>query len=81
MRNLVIFGLLVALSAPAFAEESTDKSKTKDPNRMVCRYTEVIGSRLQAQKTCMTAMQWTQFEREQRNSVDRVQQQRVRPGE
>ena len=64
--------LLAALAVPVSARHSSGKL-TGDPNRMICRSEEVVGSRLQTKKTCMTAVQWDQLEREQRASVERIQ--------
>ena len=76
MRKVIMLACLVAISGPALANDKTDKSAKKqlDPNRIICRSEEEIGSRLQTQRTCMTAMQWADVEREQRRTVERVQQ-------
>lgn len=70
MRKLIVLFTLAAMATPVVAK---DKGKGSDPNRMICRTEQVIGSRLASKRTCMTAMQWTQLEREQREGVDRVQ--------
>jgi hypothetical protein len=72
MKKIVLLCALAVIASPAVAKER-DKSKTSDPNRVICRTEQVIGSRLQSKRTCMTAIQWTQVEREQRETVDRVQ--------
>lgn len=71
-KLLIVTALMMAVVTPAAARPQTDK-KPADPNRTVCRTTEVIGSRLNTRKTCMTAVQWDQLEREQRMTVDKVQ--------
>lgn len=82
MRNLVAFAVLAALAVPATARpaNSQEKANLSDPNRMVCRTAEIIGSRLGTKKTCMTAMQWDQLEREQRATTERIQTQRTTNG-
>ncbi|UVO50448.1 hypothetical protein M0208_07930 [Sphingomonas sp. SUN019] len=72
MKKIVLLCALAVVASPVAAKER-DKSKTSDPNRMICRTEQVIGSRLQSKRTCLTAMQWDQMEREQRETVDRVQ--------
>lgn len=71
MHKLLGVMLLASLAASASARPA--EKKNLDPNRVVCRSEEVVGSRLQTRKTCMTAMQWDQLEREQRATVDRIQ--------
>lgn len=73
MRYLVLAAAMLAMSAPVMARQPSDEKKPDDPTRMVCRSSEVIGSRLATKKTCMTAMQWKQLEREQRDTVERIQ--------
>lgn len=73
MRSLILAATILAMSAPVMARQPSDEKKPDDPTRMVCRTSEVIGSRLATKKTCMTAMQWKQLEREQRDTVERVQ--------
>lgn len=81
MRNLVIFAVLATLAAPVAARpQDGDDKKLSDPNRMVCRASEIIGSRLGTKKTCMTAMQWDQKQREERSTVERIQSLRTTNG-
>lgn len=46
---------------------------TGDPNRVVCRSEDVIGSRLRRQKRCMTAQEWADLYFDTRRTVERVQ--------
>jgi hypothetical protein len=73
MRRFILICVLATMAAPVAARPAEDKKDARDPNRVVCKTTDVIGSRLQKKKTCMTAQQWDEFERDQRNTVDRVQ--------
>ncbi|MEG3124283.1 hypothetical protein [Sphingomonas sp. GB1N7] len=70
MGKILILSAILLTAAPALAKKP---EKETDPNRVICRSSEVIGSRLATKKTCLTAMQWTQMEREQRETVERVQ--------
>ena len=65
-----------ALSAVAFAEEG--KKEEKDPNRMICKAEEQLGSRLRAKKQCMTAAQWRQAQAASRLEIDRNQARRYK---
>lgn len=70
MRKFLIAALLVTAAGPAMARH---EKQLGDPNRVICRTVEQVGSRLQSQKTCLTAMQWDQLERDQRTTVEHVQ--------
>lgn len=47
-----------------------------DPTEILCEKIEQIGTRLVANRTCMTRAQWAEQERLSREEVDRVQTQR-----
>lgn len=52
------------------------KPKSGDPNEIVCRSEEVLGSRLAKQKRCMTRSEWAEARRTNRADVERAQVQR-----
>lgn len=52
----------------------------KDANRMICHYEETPGTRLRSQKTCMTAGEWAEQRRLEREAVDKLQQSVCVPG-
>jgi invasion protein IalB len=62
-------------AAPATAASGKGKKKA-DPNEVVCRKEEVLGSRLQTQRICMTRSEWAEANRQQRGEVERRQVQR-----
>jgi invasion protein IalB len=61
-------------SAPTAAPPATAAS-TKDPNRVICERQEEIGSRLGGKKVCKTAAEWDEERRQQRDTVEKFQQQ------
>lgn len=65
----------VAQTTPAQAPEAQDipSSDTSDVNRIVCKKTEKIGSRLAAKKVCLTVKEWADRAAEDRSETDRVQ--------
>jgi len=74
MRIAMILALGLLATAPALAHpEGSDKHAPADPNKVVCKTEDVLGSRLQTQKQCMTVAQWTQLQHETYNTMDRVQ--------
>ena len=62
-------------AAPATTASGKGKKKA-DPNEVICRKEEVLGSRLQSQRICMTRSEWAEANRQQRSEVERRQVQR-----
>ena len=54
-------------------ETSRPAENVKDPNKPICERVEQIGTRLGARRVCMTATQWAEQRREQREAMERVQ--------
>lgn len=67
-------------TAPATTAAGKGKKKA-DPNEVVCRKEEVLGSRLQTQRICMTRSEWAEANRQQRTEVERRQVQRGTAGQ
>lgn len=67
------FLLVTAVLITATSASAREPKKATDPNKVICRTSEAIGSRLQTKKTCLTSTQWNQMEREQRDTVEKVQ--------
>ena len=68
-----IFAALALVPAIAAAEEK--KADKNDPNRMICEKQEVLGSRVATKKICMTAAQWEDRRREDREAIEKGQKQ------
>ena len=71
-------------AAPIFAQtqaaaQPIPASKVKDPNRVVCEKVEETGSRISAKRVCMTAQQWEEKRRGDRQYVEVAQQRSVEP--
>jgi negative regulator of replication initiation len=84
---LAFSGAELAAQAPAAdANASAPAAKTEDAaasskaNRMICRSVEVLGSRLKANKVCMTSSEWAEQRRVDRMSVDGAQRVRGTQG-
>jgi hypothetical protein len=75
MKSFLSVALIASfsLSPAAFAAESGTKKDKKDPDRLICRSEEVLGSRLAKNKRCLTAAQWDEERRAQRTLIDRAQ--------
>lgn len=74
--RLVTMTMLLS-AAPALAQtqapQPSKPSKT-DPNRIVCEKVEQIGSRLATKRICMTAAQWAEKRRMDREDLEATQQ-------
>ena len=75
MKALVIVALMLGAS-PALAQTSggTASAKMKDPNRKICEVEEETGSRIRAKKVCLTAQEWNERRRIERQEIERGQQ-------
>lgn len=75
MMKAILSVALVASAFPAMAAAPQNSdSNNKDPNRKVCETVEETGSRLGGRRVCMTAQQWEDQRRSQREDVQRAQQ-------
>ncbi|WP_428684595.1 hypothetical protein [Sphingopyxis sp.] len=72
-----LIGGTLLVPGPAAAEPA---GKKKDPNEVVCRKEEVLGSRLQTTKICKTRAEWAEETRENRGNIERAQVQRGTAG-
>ena len=69
----IVAASLVSLSvAPATAQDGS-KPKKRDPNEIVCKKEEVLGSRLQTRKVCMSRAEWAEQRALDRQNVERSQ--------
>ena len=78
LKPLIIAALTLTAASPAVAQPATSSStpaaaKAKDPNRKICERVEKTGSRVNVVRICMTAAQWEEQRRENREHVERVQ--------
>lgn len=62
-----------AQTTPAAAPKAN--SELSDPNRIVCKKEEGIGSRLAAKKVCLTVQEWKDLAEANREHTEKVQQQ------
>lgn len=76
-RSVLLIAGLALLPSVASAEEK--KPDGKDPNRIICEKQEVLGSRLQAKRVCLTAAEWARKRLEDRQTIDRAQSAAERP--
>lgn len=73
---LAISGLIAAVPAVAQAPAPSRplSSKAKDPNKTICEKVEIIGSRISSKRVCMTAAQWDEQKRLNREVLQQAQQ-------
>jgi len=73
--------LATALPAAAQTQAPTQAAPTKntDPSRIICEKQQETGSRLNSKKICMTAAQWEEQRRRDRESLQDAQQRSLEP--
>lgn len=59
--------------APASTPAGTKASKAHDPNRIICRQEEEIGTRLGGQRICHTWSEWQAIARNSADALNSVQ--------
>jgi len=74
---------LALAASPVLAQAQTNNkpapSSTKDPNRIICQRIEETGSRVASKRVCMTAQQWEEQRRSDREYVEDAQQRSIEP--
>jgi hypothetical protein len=73
----VVLLTATAASAQVTSIESPTAHKKPvagDPNRIICEKVERLGSRLTADKVCLTAAQWADHKDGHRHDLEKVQQ-------
>lgn len=68
-------GAQITFETPATATPSAPAANGKDSNKLICEKQEEIGSRLASKKVCKTAAQWQEERRQQRETLEKIQQQ------
>ncbi len=84
----IVLAAGLAASSPSIAQVpggggvpvQVNGADTPSQDRVICRSTKVIGSRLKPAKVCMTAKQWEADRMEQRRTVEKGQNQRTTTG-
>lgn len=73
LAAVVAFGATSAVAQVTYIESARPATNVKDPNKLICQRVEQIGTRLGARRVCLTALQWEEQRREQREDLERVQ--------
>jgi hypothetical protein len=76
----VICSPAVADTPPSANAPAARKSGT-DPNEVICQRQEVVGSRLQKRRVCMTRAQWADLRLQDRQALDKAQTMQGMKGE
>lgn len=82
--GVVAASLLLPASAAPDQKVTTYQSKqaqsADDPDKMVCKKEESIGSRLAAKKVCLTVREWQQVADQGREHTEKIQESVCVPG-
>ena len=73
-RALVAAAMGALIAAPAVAQTPAPAHQNaQDPNEVICEKQEVVGSRLQKRRVCMTRSQWADARLQDKQALERVQ--------
>lgn len=67
--------LLIISSAPAAAQSAAKAATPQDPNKLVCKSEETLGTRLGSHKVCKTAAEWAAEAEANRSAVEDIRTQ------
>jgi len=74
-----VLGMLIA--APAVAQKPPRATNAvPNPNEIVCQKQQVLGSRLQSKRVCMTRAEWADLQSQDRQDLEHKQTQRYMKG-
>ena len=87
IKVFAIAGLfLLASGAPVLADtasssssQPTTKAEDNDPNKVICRRIESIGTRLSTKRVCRTKGEWDAEQAANRQTIERSQTERGGP--
>jgi len=82
MLRYVPLAVLVAAAVPATAQPTAPpppqtanaRAKPNPLDKVVCKTEEVIGSRLNSQRVCMTVREWQDQADDSRQALEKIQQ-------
>ena len=74
--SIVLLGaLLTTCAVPLLADtpkaQAAPATKSDDPNRMICRTEDAIGSRIKKKRICLTAAEWRDVASESGRTLER----------
>lgn len=75
----LLLGTAPALAQTQPADPPVPAAKAKDPNRIICEKIRETGSRLNVRRVCMTAQQWEEQKRRDRENLQDAQQRSLEP--
>jgi hypothetical protein len=83
MKSSIILAAGLAASAgfaqPPASPPDAAATDSHNPNEMVCRRVQALGSRLTAGRMCMTRQQWEERRQADREDAERAQTRRIVP--
>lgn len=82
VATILLAAIIAATPAAVMADEPKQQAETNtdkdNQNRVICKRDKSTGSRLGSKRNCMTAAQWQQAARDQREIVERTQASRIK---
>jgi hypothetical protein len=66
--------ILLMLSVPAVGQPAPKAEPAQDPNKVICKAEETVGTRLGSHRVCKTAADWTADADANRESAEDIRQ-------
>ncbi|HEX6661237.1 MAG TPA: hypothetical protein VF067_05150 [Sphingomicrobium sp.] len=79
LKRLCLAAAALFAASPALAQVTTIETSnplpkhSSDPDKLICERVERTGSRLQVEKVCLTAQQWSDHKYGHRADLEKVQ--------
>jgi len=71
MRVAILWAAATAfVASAAVAGENSEPKKVADPNKIVCRTEEVVGSKI-PKRICLTRQQWDQIKQNSQEALEK----------
>lgn len=74
MRMIGFAAILALLASGSASGQTPTPTDKKDGQKVVCKSTAVMGSRIGSRKTCKTAQEWQDLRQQTRETIEKSQQ-------
>lgn len=69
-KKMIRYAVLLAICTPAVAVATEKTEEPSDLDRVICKRDNVIGSRVQKKRTCLTQREWTKLQKGTRDGME-----------
>ena len=73
MNPMILLGIAASVASPAAAAVESQAAPGRNPDRIICRSEQIVGTRLAKKQRCMKASEWSEMKRLAREVTEKVQ--------